>query len=150
MESLDSEAEKGDKGLGLEGDIEEAERQTHGVRSRTPSFQISVGAPSSFKDGRQQDSAEGELPAYPIAEMLKSLSLEVKGGFEMSISNQKEIRSLCETLGETIDDLAGRTAALEEQVGELKSTTEVKRIEIQKLKSNEESVLSELEVLENN
>ncbi|KAJ1208924.1 hypothetical protein NDU88_004303 [Pleurodeles waltl] len=81
------ETEKADKGPGLEGDTEVAERQTQGVRSRTPSLQISVGAPSSFGDGCQQDLAGGELPAYPITKVLKALSLEVKGGFEASISN---------------------------------------------------------------
>ncbi|KAJ1190200.1 hypothetical protein NDU88_006938 [Pleurodeles waltl] len=139
--------EKVDKGPGLEGEIEEAETQTQGAQSRSPSPQISVGAPSSFEDGHQQDLAGGELPAYPIADMLKALSMEVKGGFETSINNQEEIRSLCETLGEKTDDLAGRTAALEEQVGELKSAMEVNRVEIQKLNSIEESILSKLEIL---
>ncbi|KAJ1210965.1 hypothetical protein NDU88_006327 [Pleurodeles waltl] len=114
------EIEKMDKGPSLEGGTEEVRRKIQGPRTRSLSSQIPVRAPSRGEDGQQWDSAE-ELPNHPIAGMLRALSLEVKGGFETLINNQKEIRSLCETLGEKIDDLAGRTAALEEQVSELMS-----------------------------
>ncbi|KAJ1162147.1 hypothetical protein NDU88_002623 [Pleurodeles waltl] len=102
------------------------------------------------EDGQQWDSAGEERPNHSIAGMLRALSLEVKGGFETSINNQKEIRGLCRILGEKIVDLTGKTTALEEQVGELKSVMKVNKVEIQKLKSNEENVLYKLESLENN
>ncbi|KAJ1206156.1 hypothetical protein NDU88_001565 [Pleurodeles waltl] len=65
-----------------------------------------------------------EPPEKSITGMLIALSLEVKGSFKTSNANQKEIRGLCETLGEKIDELAGRTAALEEEVGDLRTAVE--------------------------
>ncbi|KAJ1115419.1 hypothetical protein NDU88_003643 [Pleurodeles waltl] len=66
-------------------------------------------------EGHQLGSAEEPLE-QSITGMLTALSLELRAGFETSNANQKEIRGLCETLGGKIDELAGRTAALEEEV----------------------------------
>ncbi|KAJ1143376.1 hypothetical protein NDU88_009685 [Pleurodeles waltl] len=148
-EGQNLEMDKMEMGPRLEGGTEDVQRQTQGPRTRRPSPQIPSRAPSRGEAGQWWDSAE-ELPSQSIAGMLRALSLEVRGGFGTSNNNQKNLRGLCETLGEKIDDLAGRTAALEEEVGELKFAMEANKVEIQKLKSNEESVLSKLESLENN
>ncbi|KAJ1203171.1 hypothetical protein NDU88_006964 [Pleurodeles waltl] len=111
--------------------------------------------PSLAAEGLALDMAEGQVLGMTeesgnqsITRMLIALSLEVKSGFEVSSTNQKEIRGLCEALGENIDDLAGRRAALEEEVGGLRTEMERNREEIQSLKTREESVLSKLESLE--
>ncbi|KAJ1107627.1 hypothetical protein NDU88_005017 [Pleurodeles waltl] len=70
--------------------------------------------------------ALSEDQGHSIADMLKALSLELKDGFETSNANQAEIRGLCEDVGKKIYDLAGRTAALEEEVGELRMVVEMK------------------------
>ncbi|KAJ1105518.1 hypothetical protein NDU88_002924 [Pleurodeles waltl] len=82
--------------------------------------------------------------------MLKALSMELKHGFETSNANQVEIRGLCEDLGKKIDDLAGRTAALEEEVGELRVVVEENREQIRCLKEGETGVMAKMESLENN
>ncbi|KAJ1116450.1 hypothetical protein NDU88_004661 [Pleurodeles waltl] len=76
--------------------------------------------------------------------------MELKDGFKTSESNQGEIRILCEDLGKKIDDLAGRTAALEEEVGDLRAALEENKEQIRGLKSGEAGVLAKLESLENN
>ncbi|KAJ1165709.1 hypothetical protein NDU88_006126 [Pleurodeles waltl] len=82
--------------------------------------------------------------------MIRASALEVRGGFEISNSNQKEIRDLCKVLGQKFDDLAERVAALEVEVSDLRRATEENREEIQDLKTGEESVLLKLESMENN
>ncbi|KAJ1141950.1 hypothetical protein NDU88_008278 [Pleurodeles waltl] len=86
----------------------------------------------------------GEDQGHSIADMLKALSVELKGGFETSNANQAEIRALCEDLGKKIDDLAGRTAALEEEVAE------ENKGQIRYLKEGEAGVMAKMESLENN
>ncbi|KAJ1185762.1 hypothetical protein NDU88_002549 [Pleurodeles waltl] len=90
------------------------------------------------------------LPSDSITDMLKALAMELKDGFKTSKTNQEEIRNLCEDLGKKIDDLAGRTAALEEEVGDLRVTVEENKEQIRGLKSGEAGVLAKLESLENN
>ncbi|KAJ1083265.1 hypothetical protein NDU88_003424 [Pleurodeles waltl] len=82
--------------------------------------------------------------------MIRTLALEVRGRFEISNSNQKEIRDLSEVLGQKFDDLAERTAALEVEVSDLRSTTKENREAIQDLKTGEERVQLKLESMENN
>ncbi|KAJ1202402.1 hypothetical protein NDU88_006202 [Pleurodeles waltl] len=82
--------------------------------------------------------------------MLKALSMELKHGFETSNANQVEIRGLCEDLGKKIDDLAGCTAALEEEVGELRVVVEENKEQIRCLKEGETGVMAKMESLENN
>ncbi|KAJ1166870.1 hypothetical protein NDU88_007266 [Pleurodeles waltl] len=90
------------------------------------------------------------LPSDSVTDMLKALAMELKDGFKTSKSNQEEIRNLCEGLGKRIDDLAGRTAALEEEVGDLRAAVEENKEQIRSLKSGEAGVLAKLESLENN
>ncbi|KAJ1084513.1 hypothetical protein NDU88_004660 [Pleurodeles waltl] len=59
-----------------------------------------------------------------IAGMIHDLAVEVRESFEISNTNQKEIRSLCETLGQKFDDMAERTADLELEFSVLKRDTE--------------------------
>ncbi|KAJ1114277.1 hypothetical protein NDU88_002516 [Pleurodeles waltl] len=82
--------------------------------------------------------------------MLKALSVELKGGFETSNANQAEIRSLCEHLGKKIDELAGRTAVLEEEVGELRMVVEENKEQIRYLEEGEAGVMAKMEYLVNN
>ncbi|KAJ1124762.1 hypothetical protein NDU88_003211 [Pleurodeles waltl] len=82
--------------------------------------------------------------------MLKALSVEQKGGFETSNANQADIRGLCEDLGKKIDDLAGRTTALEQEVGELRMVVEDNKEQIRYLKEGEAGVMAKMESLENN
>ncbi|KAJ1089996.1 hypothetical protein NDU88_003136 [Pleurodeles waltl] len=91
--------------------------------------------------------AGGELT---VTDMLTALAMELKDGFKMSKANQEEIRNLCEDLGKKIDDLAGRTAALEEEVGDLRAVVEENKEQIRGLKSGEAGMLTKLESLENN
>ncbi|KAJ1156150.1 hypothetical protein NDU88_008874 [Pleurodeles waltl] len=60
-----------------------------------------------------------------------------EGGFETSNANPAEVKGLCEDLGKKIDDLAGRTAALEEEVGELMMVVEENKEQIRYLKEGE-------------
>ncbi|KAJ1174955.1 hypothetical protein NDU88_000246 [Pleurodeles waltl] len=78
--------------------------------------------------------ADVNLPSDSVTGMLKALAMELKDGFKTSKSNQEEIRTLCEDLGKKIDDLAGRTAALEEEVGDLRATVEENKEQIRGLK----------------
>ncbi|KAJ1201292.1 hypothetical protein NDU88_005105 [Pleurodeles waltl] len=78
-----------------------------------------VGIQEEIKAG-QDLQPFGEDHGHTIADMLKALSVELKGGFETSNVNQAKIRSLCEDLGKKIDELAGQTAVLQEEVGELR------------------------------
>ncbi|KAJ1215402.1 hypothetical protein NDU88_003011 [Pleurodeles waltl] len=82
--------------------------------------------------------------------MLKALSMELKHGFETSHANQVEIRGPCEDLGKKIDDLAGRTAALEEEVGGLRVVVEENKEQVRCLKEGETGVMAKIESLENN
>ncbi|KAJ1208928.1 hypothetical protein NDU88_004307 [Pleurodeles waltl] len=70
--------------------------------------------------GGELDPLNGEedvnLPSDSITDMLKALAMELNDSFKSSKTNQEEIRNLCEDLGKKIDDLAGRTAALEEEI----------------------------------
>ncbi|KAJ1207481.1 hypothetical protein NDU88_002872 [Pleurodeles waltl] len=83
--------------------------------------------PPRGTEGHQWGSAEEPLE-QSITGMLTALSLEVRAGFETSNANQKEIRGLCETLGRKIGELAGRTAALEEEVGDLRLALEKSKV----------------------
>ncbi|KAJ1116514.1 hypothetical protein NDU88_004724 [Pleurodeles waltl] len=94
--------------------------------------------------------ADVNLPSDSVTDMLKALAMELKDSFKTSKSNQDEIRNLCEDLGKKIDDLAGRTAALEEEVDDLWATVEENKEQIRGLKSEEAGVLAKLESLENN
>ncbi|KAJ1194649.1 hypothetical protein NDU88_003937 [Pleurodeles waltl] len=77
---------------------------------------------------------EVNLPSDSVADMLKALAMELKDGFKKSKANQEEIRNFCEDLGNKIDDLAGWTAALEEEVGDLRSVVEENKEQIRGLK----------------
>ncbi|KAJ1154023.1 hypothetical protein NDU88_006780 [Pleurodeles waltl] len=101
--------------------------------------QEEVNAVQTFQSVREDQG-------HSIVDMLKALSVELKGGFETSNANQAEIRGLCEDLGKKIDDLAGRTAALEEEVGELRMVVEDNKEQIRYLKEGE----AKMESLENN
>ncbi|KAJ1154771.1 hypothetical protein NDU88_007514 [Pleurodeles waltl] len=85
-----------------------------------------------------------------IVNMLNASSVELKSGFETSNSNQVEIRGLSEDLGKKIDDLAGRTAALEEEMGELRVAVEENKEQIRYLKEGETGVMAKMESMENN
>ncbi|KAJ1104307.1 hypothetical protein NDU88_001719 [Pleurodeles waltl] len=89
----------------------------------------------------------GEDQGNTIVDMLKALSVELKGGFEMSNANQVEIRGLCEDLGKKIDDLAGHAAALEDEVGELRMVMEENKEQIRYLKEAEAGILHDWAVL---
>ncbi|KAJ1136406.1 hypothetical protein NDU88_002823 [Pleurodeles waltl] len=85
-----------------------------------------------------------------IAGMIRALVLEVRGGFEISHSNQKEIRDLCKVLGQRFDDLAEKTTALEVEVSGLRRAMEENRGAIQDLKMEEDRVQLKLQLMENN
>ncbi|KAJ1199356.1 hypothetical protein NDU88_003193 [Pleurodeles waltl] len=85
-----------------------------------------------------------------IAGMIRDLAVEVRGSFETSNSNKKEIRGLCEALRLKFDDLAERTAALELEVSELKRGMENNAEAIQQMKVGEKKVLLKLKLMENN
>ncbi|KAJ1170389.1 hypothetical protein NDU88_002266 [Pleurodeles waltl] len=78
--------------------------------------------PSKTKEEPSQGGMENPMNpiSYSMSEILKSLAVEIEEGFERSSSNQHEIRELCVSLREKIDDLAALTAALEEEVGSLR------------------------------
>ncbi|KAJ1120644.1 hypothetical protein NDU88_008806 [Pleurodeles waltl] len=132
---LNSEAQSPemDKVLRMGGDIRDIQRQAQSPRAKSPMFEIPFRLSPRRENGHRWGLSE-ETPNQSIVRMLRALSLEVRGGFETSNINQKEIRGLCETLGKKIDDLAGRTAALEEEVGNLKTMMETNKAEIQKCK----------------
>ncbi|KAJ1177415.1 hypothetical protein NDU88_002670 [Pleurodeles waltl] len=88
----------------------------------------------------------GEDHGQPIADMLKALSVE----FETSNANQAKIRSLCEDLGQKMYDLAGRTAILEKEVGELRMVVKENKEQIRYLKEGEVGAMVKMESLENN
>ncbi|KAJ1197979.1 hypothetical protein NDU88_001823 [Pleurodeles waltl] len=81
--------------------------------------------------------------------MIRDLAGEVRGGFETPNINQKEIRGLCETLGQKLDDLAEWTAALECEVYDLRRATEENREAIHQVKMGEESLQVKFETMEN-
>ncbi|KAJ1127882.1 hypothetical protein NDU88_006275 [Pleurodeles waltl] len=114
-----------DKVSRMDGDIGDTQQQAQGPRAKSPTFQIPSRSSSRGEDGQGLGLAE-ESPNQSIAGMLRALSLEVRGGFETLNTNQ-EIRGFCETLGEKIDDLAGRTTALEEELGDLKTAMETNK-----------------------
>ncbi|KAJ1187223.1 hypothetical protein NDU88_004002 [Pleurodeles waltl] len=58
-------------------------------------------------------------------------------------------RGLCETLGQKLDDLAERMAALEFEVSDLRRVTEENREVIHQVKLEEESLQVKLETMEN-
>ncbi|KAJ1156091.1 hypothetical protein NDU88_008816 [Pleurodeles waltl] len=97
----------------------------------------------------QGQVSKDESLAQSIAGMICDLEGEVRGGFEASNTNQKEIRGLCETLGQKLDDLAERTAALEFEVSDLRRVTEENREAIHQLKLGEENLQVKLEMMEN-
>ncbi|KAJ1149804.1 hypothetical protein NDU88_002609 [Pleurodeles waltl] len=84
-----------------------------------------------------------------IAGMIRDLAGEVRGGFETSDTNQREIRGLCETLLQKLDDLTERMAALECEVSDLRRVTEENREAIHQVKMGEESQQVKLETMEN-
>ncbi|KAJ1143859.1 hypothetical protein NDU88_010161 [Pleurodeles waltl] len=92
----------------------------------------------------------GEDHGQSIANILKALSMELRSGFQTSNDNQVEVRGLCEDLGKKIDDLAGRAAAVEEEVGELRVMVEENKEQIRYLKVGETGVMAKMESLENN
>ncbi|KAJ1115622.1 hypothetical protein NDU88_003844 [Pleurodeles waltl] len=92
----------------------------------------------------------GEDQEQSLVNMLKALSVELKSGFETSYANQMEFRGLCEDLGKKIDDLAGRTAALEKEVGELRVAVEENKEQIRNVKEAETGVMAKTESLEKN
>ncbi|KAJ1098918.1 hypothetical protein NDU88_004025 [Pleurodeles waltl] len=62
-----------------------------------------------------------------------------------------EIRNLCEDLGKKKNsELAGRTAALEDEVGDQRAAVEENKGQIKDLKAGEEGVMAKMESLENN
>ncbi|KAJ1154730.1 hypothetical protein NDU88_007473 [Pleurodeles waltl] len=67
------ETEKVDKGPRLEGDTEDMRRQIQDPRTRIPSPQIPIRAPSRDENGQQWDSVGEEIPNYPIAGMLSPI-----------------------------------------------------------------------------
>ncbi|KAJ1150869.1 hypothetical protein NDU88_003656 [Pleurodeles waltl] len=82
--------------------------------------------------------------------MIRDLVVEVRGSFfETSNTNQKEIRRLCEALGQKFDDLAERTAALETEVCDLRRATKDNREAAQQVKLGEEKLQLKLEIVEN-
>ncbi|KAJ1192548.1 hypothetical protein NDU88_001855 [Pleurodeles waltl] len=81
--------------------------------------------------------------------MIQDLAGEVRGGFETSNTNQKEIRGLCETLRQKLDDLAEWTPAFECKVPDLRRATEENREAIHRVKQGKESLQVKLEKMEN-
>ncbi|KAJ1154624.1 hypothetical protein NDU88_007367 [Pleurodeles waltl] len=70
--------------------------------------------------------------------MIRDLAVEVRSSFETSNINQKEIRGLCEALGQKFVDLAERTAALEREVCDLRRATEDNReVTVSKISSTD-------------
>ncbi|KAJ1215717.1 hypothetical protein NDU88_003325 [Pleurodeles waltl] len=121
-------------------------------RRGVPQFSLSrrpVGIQEEVNAG-QDLQLSGEGHGHSIADILKALSVELKGGFETSNVKQAEIRSLCGDLGKKIDDLAGRTAVLEEEVGELRMVVEENKEQIRYLKEGEVGAMAKKESLENN
>ncbi|KAJ1190761.1 hypothetical protein NDU88_000083 [Pleurodeles waltl] len=108
-------------------------------------------------DLKQEENATPSVLAAPeepltqcIAGMICDLAVEVRGSFEKSNFNQKEIRGLCEALGQKFDDLADRTVTLEIEVSELKRATENNAEAIQQMKVEEDKVLLKHKLMENN
>ncbi|KAJ1163020.1 hypothetical protein NDU88_003483 [Pleurodeles waltl] len=98
-----------------------------------PEKQVALGGRSGDSQGDAQSSREvGSLKgnsledplSHSITGMLKTLSVELRCGFETSKTNQVEIRNLCEDFSKKIDELAGRIAALDEEVGNLRAAVE--------------------------
>ncbi|KAJ1209349.1 hypothetical protein NDU88_004727 [Pleurodeles waltl] len=91
----------------------------------------------------------GERESHSITGLLKALSMELRGGFETSKSNQVEIRNLCEDLIKKIDELVGRTSALAEGDYDLRTAVEENKEQIKGLKA-EVGLMAKTESLENN
>ncbi|KAJ1127845.1 hypothetical protein NDU88_006238 [Pleurodeles waltl] len=99
----------------------------------------------TFESGRKAPSLEGFLQAFVMNAVETLLELMVD-----RVKGQVEIRGLFEDLGKKIDDLAGRAAALEEEVGELRVAVEENKEQIRYLKEGETGVMAKMESLENN
>ncbi|KAJ1082645.1 hypothetical protein NDU88_002810 [Pleurodeles waltl] len=97
----------------------------------------------------QCQSPKDEPLVKSIAGMIQDLAGEVRGCFETSNTNQKEIRGLCETLGQKLDDLAEQKAALKFEVSDLRRVIEENREAIHQVKLGEESLQVKLETMEN-
>ncbi|KAJ1083442.1 hypothetical protein NDU88_003601 [Pleurodeles waltl] len=110
---------------------------------------LDVGYQQQGQSPSMQGPAEESLNQC-IAGVIRALALEDRGGFEISDSNQKEIRVLCEVLGQKFDDLAERTAALVEEVSVLRRAMEEQREAIQDLETGKERVQLSLESMGNN
>ncbi|KAJ1154356.1 hypothetical protein NDU88_007108 [Pleurodeles waltl] len=138
------------------------------VSSQEGGLRLSVEGPIVLQDGvpaekkgeevvQQQEevvpiqcqSPKDEPLVKSIAGMIQDLAGEVRGGIETSNTNQKEIRGLCETFGQKLDDLAERTAAVEFEVSDLRRVTEENREAIHQVKLGEESLQVKLETMEN-
>ncbi|KAJ1105279.1 hypothetical protein NDU88_002687 [Pleurodeles waltl] len=111
LDKLESAASSEGSGLGLRVDGESVLQHSFSVRSIEQKAEVNAV---------QVSQPVAEDHGQSIADMLKALAVELKSGFETFNANQAEIRGLCEDLGKKIDDLAGRTAASEEEVGELR------------------------------
>ncbi|KAJ1096629.1 hypothetical protein NDU88_001764 [Pleurodeles waltl] len=108
------------------------------------------GAKSAREEEPRRRKNSEVWPSHSITEMLRALSMELKGGVETSNANQLEIRKLCEDLFKKTDELAGRMAILEVEVGHLSIAVEENKERIQSLKVREENAMAKLESLENN
>ncbi|KAJ1202713.1 hypothetical protein NDU88_006510 [Pleurodeles waltl] len=113
--------------IGQEQDLWKGERQGRDDDLQ----QKAVATPS------EQTPSERPL-TQSIAGMIWDLAIEIRGSFETSNSNQKEIRGLCEALGQKFDDLVLHIAALEAEVSELKKVTENNAEAIQRMKAGED------------
>ncbi|KAJ1141365.1 hypothetical protein NDU88_007698 [Pleurodeles waltl] len=117
------------------------------------------------KRGRQDGGSDSQevqhvtplvqvVPDHPlshsIAEIIRDLAVEVRGSFETSSTNQKEIKGLCEALRQKFADLEERIVALEREVCDLRRATEDNRKGIQQVDIGEEKVQLILESMENN
>ncbi|KAJ1154168.1 hypothetical protein NDU88_006922 [Pleurodeles waltl] len=108
------------------------------------------GAQSLGKVDPLRGNNHENLSSHTITVMRKALSTDLRGGFETSKTNQVEIRNLGEDLSKKINEVAGRTAALEEEVGDLRAVVEENKEQIKGLKAEELGVMAKMESLENN
>ncbi|KAJ1099123.1 hypothetical protein NDU88_004227 [Pleurodeles waltl] len=108
------------------------------------------GAKPAREEEPQRRKNSEVCASHSTTEMLRALSIELKGGFETLNANQLKIRHFCKDLSKKIDELAGQTAILEAEVGTLKITLEENKERIQNLKVREEEAMAKLESQENN
>ncbi|KAJ1109709.1 hypothetical protein NDU88_007069 [Pleurodeles waltl] len=112
------------------------------------------GGDGDLQQQEERQQAQEQVPTeeplgQSTAGMIPDLVVEVRGSFEVSNSNQKEIRGLCEALGRKFDNLADRTAALKVEVSDLRRDMEDNSEAIQLLKLGKEKVQLTLELMEN-